>query len=1719
MRNKSIFHQKKSLLFGGILAVSTLCVDTIFGARFFLDPPQAKESVNCESAVRIMIDSEGEDIQSADALIHFNSNEIEIIDQNEEQEGVQVREGDIFDLYGGNEINYDESKIYLTGFNLFSLYQTGDHPDTYGIIYFRPKPNVSRTTFRFDYTSGSTIDSNIVRSDTVDRLSAVGNAEYEFFDWESCDGDIHPPVIQNVNPAAAQQNVPLYSDISFEVADERSGVDRASISINVNGKEYSESSEELTIQGSKEKYTVTLDPADNFPDGLPVYVTIKATDLDGNRTLPYEFSFNHQRSDEFPPRVEDPTPAPGDKGVALDANISFHLVDEISGVDINSVEVQIGEEVYLPGEGSLTYGGGQMDYLFVLDPETDFLEGTPVYVEVRGADLKGNRMEPFVFSFNHADTDTVPPFISETFPENNAQNVPLDTEIIFHVQDNLTGIDLESILALINGVPYKSADQEFSYTGDPNHYTVTINPAVPFAAGEEVVVEISASDNGGNQVIRYIFRFNRPARCGDDIVEQEEECEPPGTGTCSAECKIDDSVPPYIVIDEPLPGAQGVDLNTDVRFTIDDNLAGVDLESLEVEIAGQKYNSSQVYFSSQPQGNGFAVSIDPISALPAGETINVKISAADESGNTMEPFVYSFNHVEDDTFPPQIIPVAPMPGAIDVPLNSNIEFNLRDDISGVDLDTLKVTVNEDSYLSNNAGMSISGTLRDYAIVLKPTNKFPFKKEVVITIEISDYKGNQLEPYSYIINKLPEDKMAPHIETPSPHPGDEDVPLDTNISFTIKDNMVGVDLNTLQVKVGDLIYNQQDVRLTIQGDPLNYFVEIDPSHPFPPKEGIEVEITAADLNGNAMPPFMFYFNQLPDDTLPPYVQDIIPAPGSRNVPLNSGIQFYLRDDLVGVVQESVKVRIDNREQKELVFEGDEMQYLVTVDPDIDFLPKKEVKITIQAEDYVGNVMNPYRFTFNQPERDEAPPQITFPQPEPGAQEVPRNASVSFMISDDYSGVDLQSVEVLINNKFYNLSFNEFEYTGDEEKYQITITPEKKFKPAEEVVVQISAYDKFGNETEPYSYSFNKPPACGDGLIEAPEECEPPNTSSCDAQCFILPTEKTAPYIVEAYPANKARNIPTNTQISFRIKNHVSGVDIESVKVEINGQPYHSELQEFRYTGEEKDYLVTIDPQTALPENQVIEVKVNAQAIDGTVMNEFKFSFNKPPVCGDGIIETPEICEPPNSGNCNAQCQLADEAKSFPYVSATTPTNQAQEVALESHILFTLQDNTVGVDIESITARINGKNYYHANEEFVYLGEPNKYEIDITPRVALPEGKEVTVEIFAQNLDGAQMPPYSFAFNRPAVCGDGLIELHEECEPPGSASCSLECLAIEPEEPLLASAPKSVCGNNVVEEGETCEPPGVGMCDVDCSPREVDPQLLDSDQDGIPDQEEILEWGTDPFDPEPQPISTRIVNWKDGNVSAGEYLLVKGVSHKGAQVKVFAVSKNGSKIYLGEAITDKDNKYVLLSQVALESGLYVLTAEGYKKNGTLIEKSPSVQIEVDLTRDDANASITAFDSEAFMVGGVIQTTSTQPVISGYATPDSKVYVVFQSKTITALTFSDESGFYQVASPKKLESGKHKATMYAEKDGVMTPPTYVDFNILSPDQIEALEKEEICRDWWWLVVLLFLALLGTNVMWTKMYHDQKEEKKKKAQKLKKTKKAIPSRKKTKSTTKTKK
>jgi len=140
-----------------------------------------------------------------------------------------------------------------------------------------------------------------------------------------------------------------------------------------------------------------------------------------------------------------------------------------------------------------------------------------------------------------------------------------------------------------------------------------------------------------------------------------------------------------------------------------------------------------------------------------------------------------------------------------------------------------------------------------------------------------------------------------------------------------------------------------------------------------------------------------------------------------------------------------------------------------------------------------------------------------------------------------------------------------------------------------------------------------------------------------------------------------------------------------------------------------------------------------------------------VCGNGVLEAGEECDPPDGTSCDAYCQTIGGGPSC-------------------------GDGTVDPGEDCDGAALAG-------EDCVSQG----------------------FDAGALACTAACTFDTSGCTNAAGYCGDGNVDAGEDCDDgngTGGDGCSASCLT------------ESVCGNGTVEAGEECEPPGTSDCDEAC-----------------------------------------------------------------------------------------------------------------------------------------------------------------------------------------------------------------------------------------------------------------------------------------------------------------
>lgn len=429
------------------LAIAT----AVHAARFELSPASAALNQGCDSVVNIVLSTEGSESDAANVIIQYNPAEVEITDTNPAIPGIQIGQGNAYDIYADNIVDPAIGQIRLTGFSIGHAYNSGLLYGVFGSIPFKSRPGIAAATFTIFYEAGSTLDSNIAEYITSDDLlTGVRNGSYTFAVGE-CVSDVTPPWVTNPQPAPGSTGVPLSSNTTFHILDNMSGVDLSSLRINVQGIEYNyDGVNRFSYSGTALDYAITIDPIADFPDGVMVRVEVNGRDLDGNTMSPYRWYFNEPpipppvpptctelgcpEPDECAPPEElpaceepevlpipEPTVPPGEQ-ISIDAieflaaNRTVRLYpDGVNAVRVlvgTSYSVQISHENLAKEVGSIWWYSGASTYQLAQSAAGDFWTDIGAYASITAV--------PSHIIINYADgTIDVRDFTVRTVPRGN----------------------------------------------------------------------------------------------------------------------------------------------------------------------------------------------------------------------------------------------------------------------------------------------------------------------------------------------------------------------------------------------------------------------------------------------------------------------------------------------------------------------------------------------------------------------------------------------------------------------------------------------------------------------------------------------------------------------------------------------------------------------------------------------------------------------------------------------------------------------------------------------------------------------------------------------------------------------------------------------------------------------------------------------------------------------------------------------------------------------------------------------------------------------------------------------------------------------------------------------------------------------------------------------------------------------------------------------------
>jgi predicted outer membrane repeat protein len=467
------------------------------------------------------------------------------------------------------------------------------------------------------------------------------------------------------------------------------------------------------------------------------------------------------------------------------------------------------------------------------------------------------------------------------------------------------------------------------------------------------------------------------------------------TSSSENNLQLADRTPP-VISSEPADTSANVPVNTYIYvYFIDHSEILSSNIQLAVTINGQEiignYLSDFSTYNSGYEGNQPLITyrgrLNLGQALNYDNAVSIQLSAPDAAGNS-STYNFSFSTPQDTT-PPEISSIST--GNY---ITSPIYFYIMDQSSGVNFDTLRVSVN-----AHNLDLERSNS---YITVRPSPDPLYYGETVFVTISAADYTGNQLVcTFSYLTEFPPTPFSRPAVEWVN---GSDKNTTDNQLLRITRQATINNYLEEWELNVssnGQIIYTGlYPVALAS--------AEIIVSD----NQTIQASMRWLDTDTNAYSPYGQLSQELKlEDRTPPTLDltTLSPRPGSSNVSVTADISFYLSDP-EGNLQSVSLYKNDNYFMPHSDDGAGNYIY------ENNFNYNDTIRITLNALDQQNNQLTvTYSFAT---QKDDLKPEIKISAPLNGGIDLDPPLTLNFSVTDLDSGISLNSLEILLNDAALN-----------------------------------------------------------------------------------------------------------------------------------------------------------------------------------------------------------------------------------------------------------------------------------------------------------------------------------------------------------------------------------------------------------------------------------------------------------------------------------------------------------------------------------------------------------------------------------------------------------------------------------------------------------------------------------------------------------------------------
>ncbi len=182
-----MFKKINLLVWSRYLAGATIGLSTLLAmpalasaATLSLSPTSGSFAAGVTFEVKILVDTSGATTSGTDVYLTFDPNALQVIDSVPGTTGTQILQGSLYSQTPANLVDNGVGKISFSGAKSSGSSPGYSGTGTLATITFQAVTQTSASKVAFNYTKGSTTDSNVIdQTSHADLLTAVTNGSYD----------------------------------------------------------------------------------------------------------------------------------------------------------------------------------------------------------------------------------------------------------------------------------------------------------------------------------------------------------------------------------------------------------------------------------------------------------------------------------------------------------------------------------------------------------------------------------------------------------------------------------------------------------------------------------------------------------------------------------------------------------------------------------------------------------------------------------------------------------------------------------------------------------------------------------------------------------------------------------------------------------------------------------------------------------------------------------------------------------------------------------------------------------------------------------------------------------------------------------------------------------------------------------------------------------------------------------------------------------------------------------------------------------------------------------------------------------------------------------------------------------------------------------------------------------------------------------------------------